>query len=118
MYSSARRKSAAPGSLVTRSARLEPEVLDEMPVAMCSMAPQPMALRQAEVVSAGVLSASFGIPGRSDVPSDEGSHKVVIAVLDLGAELEWVSVPREKESVFLRVSFVDSISNADANALS
>ncbi|KAG8714692.1 hypothetical protein FRC08_011583 [Ceratobasidium sp. 394] len=68
-----------------------------------------MVLRSAKVVDAGVLSATFGISGRSDIPSDEGSHKVVIAVLDLTAELEWVCVPREKESVFLRVGNIFSI---------
>ncbi|KAF8605078.1 hypothetical protein BDV93DRAFT_555028, partial [Ceratobasidium sp. AG-I] len=67
-----------------------------------------MRVRQAQVVSAGVLSATFGISGRSDIPSDAGSHKVVIAVLDLQAELEWVCVPREKESVFLRCKVVNS----------
>ncbi|KAG8714907.1 hypothetical protein FRC08_011265 [Ceratobasidium sp. 394] len=67
-----------------------------------------MAYRSTRVVSAGVLSASFGISGRSDIPSDEGSHKVVIAVLDLDTELEWVCVPREKESVFLRCKVVNS----------
>jgi hypothetical protein len=66
-------------------------------------APAPMAVRQAHVASAGVLSATFGIPGRSDIPSDRSSHKVVIVVLDLEAHLEWVCVPREKESVFLTV---------------
>lgn len=65
--------------------------------------PPPMAVRKAHVASAGVLSATFGIPGQSNIPSDEGNHKVVIAVLDLEAELEWVCVPREKESVFLTV---------------
>jgi len=78
-------------------------VLEAMPVAASSMVH-----RQAEVVSAGVLSATFGISGRSDIPSDKGSHKVVIAVLDLQAELEWICVPREKESVFLRCKVVNS----------
>ncbi|KAG8717185.1 hypothetical protein FRC08_008015 [Ceratobasidium sp. 394] len=67
-----------------------------------------MALRSAKVVDAGVLSATFGISGRSNIPSDEGSHKVVIAVLDLTAELEWVCVPREQESVFLRCKVVNA----------
>ncbi|KAG9079564.1 hypothetical protein FS749_008416 [Ceratobasidium sp. UAMH 11750] len=67
-----------------------------------------MALRSAKVVDTGVLSATFGISGRSNIPSDEGSHKVVIAVLDLTAELEWVCVPREKESVFLRCKVVNA----------
>jgi len=80
---------------------------DVFPRGMCAMG-APMAFRAAEVVSAGVLSASFGISGRSDIPSDEGSHKVVIVVLDLEAELEWVCVPREQESVFLRCKVVNS----------
>ncbi|CAE6464401.1 unnamed protein product [Rhizoctonia solani] len=70
-------------------------------------APQ-MVTRQAHVATAGVLSATFGIPGRSDVPSDEGSHKVVVAVLDLEADLEWICVPREKESIFLTCKVVNS----------
>ncbi|KAB5591411.1 hypothetical protein CTheo_5165 [Ceratobasidium theobromae] len=70
--------------------------------------PPPMAVRKAHVASAGVLSATFGIPGQSNIPSDEGNHKVVIAVLDLEAELEWVCVPREKESVFLTCMVVNS----------
>ncbi|CAE7151124.1 unnamed protein product [Rhizoctonia solani] len=70
-------------------------------------APQ-MTVRQAHVATAGVLSATFGIPGRSDIPSDEGSHKVVVAVLDLEAELEWICVPREKESVFLTCKVINS----------
>ncbi|KAF8592965.1 hypothetical protein BDV93DRAFT_612393, partial [Ceratobasidium sp. AG-I] len=72
------------------------------------MIQEPMAYRVVEVVSAGVLSATFGISGRSDIPSDTGSHKVVIAVLNLQAELEWICVPREKESVFLRCKVVNS----------
>ncbi|KAG8709941.1 hypothetical protein FRC08_017857 [Ceratobasidium sp. 394] len=67
-----------------------------------------MAVRSARVVDTGVLSATFGISGRSNIPSDEGSHKVVIAVLDLTAELEWVCVPREQESVFLRCKVVNA----------
>ncbi|KAG8706122.1 hypothetical protein FRC08_001268 [Ceratobasidium sp. 394] len=72
------------------------------------MALPKMAIRSARVVDAGVLSATFGISGRSDIPSDEGSHKVVIAVLDLTAELEWVCVPREQESVFLRCKVLNA----------
>ncbi|KAG8706093.1 hypothetical protein FRC11_008522 [Ceratobasidium sp. 423] len=68
----------------------------------------PMAAREAHVATAGVLSATFGIPGRSDIPSDEGSHKVVVVVLDLEADLEWICVPREKESVFLTCKVANS----------
>ncbi|CAE6422350.1 unnamed protein product [Rhizoctonia solani] len=34
-------------------------------------------------------------------PSDEGSDKVVVAVLELEADLEWIYISREKESVLL-----------------
>ncbi|QRV75875.1 hypothetical protein RhiJN_03890 [Ceratobasidium sp. AG-Ba] len=67
-----------------------------------------MVVRSAEVVSTGVLSATFGISGHSNIPSDEGSHKVVIAVLGLAAELEWICIPREKERVFLRAKIVNT----------
>ncbi|KAF8676678.1 hypothetical protein RHS04_06421 [Rhizoctonia solani] len=78
-------------------------------VELCALAPQPpMAIRKAHVESTGVLNTTFGIPARSDIPSDEGSHKVVIAVLDLRADLEWICVPREKESVFLTCKVVNT----------
>jgi len=80
----------------------------QMQMQMMQAQAAPMAFRSAQVVGAGVLSASFGIAGRSDIPSDEGSHKVVITVLNLNAELEWVCVPREQESVFLRCKVVNS----------
>ncbi|KAJ1303569.1 hypothetical protein OPQ81_011753 [Rhizoctonia solani] len=71
------------------------------------VAPQ-MTARKAHIATAGVLSATFGIPGRSDIPSDEGSHKVVVAILDFDTDLEWICVPREKESVFLTCKVVNS----------
>ncbi|CAE6510291.1 unnamed protein product [Rhizoctonia solani] len=67
-----------------------------------------MGIRQAHVSHAGILSTSFGIPGRSNIPSDGGSHKAVITVLDLKAELEWICVPRENECVFLRSKVVNT----------
>ncbi|CUA77937.1 Protein F37C4,5 [Caenorhabditis elegans] [Rhizoctonia solani] len=82
--------------------------LDTADMAVGFKAARPMAMRVAHVESTGVLNTTFGIPGRSDIPSDEGSHKVVIAVLDLEADLEWVCVPREKESVFLTCKVVNS----------
>ncbi|CAE6431948.1 unnamed protein product [Rhizoctonia solani] len=91
-------------SLVSRSFAYAPA---EPELAFYSAMPS-MAVRQAHVGSTGVLNTTFGIPGRSDIPSDEGSHKVVIAVLDLQADLEWVCVPREKESVFLTCKVVNS----------
>ncbi|CAE6449644.1 unnamed protein product [Rhizoctonia solani] len=70
--------------------------------------PLKMSTRKAHVATAGVLSATFGIPGRSDIPSDGSSHKVVVAVLDLEADLEWICIPSEKESVFLVCKVVNS----------
>ncbi|KAG8747473.1 hypothetical protein FRC12_014061 [Ceratobasidium sp. 428] len=72
--------------------------------AYSALAAPRVAFRPVKVVDTGVLSATFSISGRSDIPSDDTSHKVVIAILDLEAELEWISVPREKECVFLSVS--------------
>ncbi|CAE6450532.1 hypothetical protein ACGC1H_003469 [Rhizoctonia solani] len=79
------------------------------PAAGCSLPGlAAMAVRKAQVASTGLLNTTFGIPGRSDIPSDQGSHKVVIAVLELKADLEWVCVPREKDSVFLTCKVVNS----------
>ncbi|KAB5591405.1 Mucoidy inhibitor A [Ceratobasidium theobromae] len=78
---------------------------EESPIVRRAM---PMAVRQAHVLTTGVLTTTFGIPGRSDIPSDQSSHKVVIAVLDLAADLEWVCIPREKESVFLTCKIVNA----------
>ncbi|KAG8729594.1 hypothetical protein FRC11_008416 [Ceratobasidium sp. 423] len=101
-------RSAGP-MMKRRSMRMSSSVEPEVAYAtLCSAPLPPMALRQAHVESTGVLNTTFGIPGRSDIPSDEGSHKVVIVVLDLQAELEWVCVPREKESVFLTCKVVNS----------
>ncbi|CAE6497977.1 unnamed protein product [Rhizoctonia solani] len=96
-----RSAASAPRSRSYRSA------VREVDFAACAT-PQRMSTRQAHVQSTGVLNTTFGIPGRNNIPSDEGSHKVVIAVLDLQADLEWVCVPREKESVFLTCKVVNS----------
>ncbi|CAE6405562.1 unnamed protein product [Rhizoctonia solani] len=110
------------GALGPTSPAYSPTSLAYMPTSPCfspqqammapygapPVAPPPMTVRQAHVESAGVLNTTFGIAGRSDIPSDEGSHKVVIAVLDLQADLEWICVPREKESVFLTCKVVNS----------
>ncbi|KAG9035842.1 hypothetical protein FRB95_010436 [Tulasnella sp. JGI-2019a] len=54
-----------------------------------------------------VTSATFTVDGVSDIPCRKGSvnnqtHKVVIAVIDMMAKLEWIVIPKEKESAFLR----------------
>ncbi|KAG9051256.1 hypothetical protein FS837_010543 [Tulasnella sp. UAMH 9824] len=63
-----------------------------------------------EVPSATVVesatSSTFLIEGLSNIPSsDPGStkaHKVTIAVVDLAAKVEWIAVPKEQTSAFLR----------------
>ncbi|KAG8777766.1 hypothetical protein FRC15_011125 [Serendipita sp. 397] len=54
----------------------------------------------------GTMSTSFVIEGLSTIPSDTDlksqAHKVSVAVLDLTADLEWISVPKEKTSAFLQ----------------
>lgn len=67
-----------------------------------------MGVRQADTVDTGVLGASFSIPGRSDIPSEQTSHKVLIASLNLQAEPEWVCIPQKQESVFLRCTITNS----------
>ncbi|QRW07374.1 hypothetical protein RhiLY_06373 [Ceratobasidium sp. AG-Ba] len=67
-----------------------------------------MTHRSARVEGGGVLSASFGISGQSNIPSEDHSHKVVITVVELDAELEWICIPREQENVFLRCKIMNS----------
>lgn len=54
----------------------------------------------------GTMSTSFVIDGLSTIPSDTDTasqaHKVNIAVIDLTADLEWISVPKEAPSAFLQ----------------
>ncbi|KDQ13209.1 hypothetical protein BOTBODRAFT_188728 [Botryobasidium botryosum FD-172 SS1] len=55
-------------------------------------APQ-MVAQEAVVTSMGNVTASFSIPGRSNIPSDGEDHQVTIAKLKLEARLQWVAVP-------------------------
>ncbi|KAF8741852.1 hypothetical protein RHS02_03980, partial [Rhizoctonia solani] len=70
--------------------------------------PTSMTIRQASEVDTGVLSATFKIPGISNIPSDEGNHKVLICSLDLQINPEWICIPRKDEAVFLRCKIVGS----------
>ncbi|CAE6436894.1 unnamed protein product [Rhizoctonia solani] len=73
-----------------------------------------MGVRRAYVKNIGILNATFGIPGRNNIPSDEGSHKVLITVLDLPVDLEWGKIINSSEftllpgetSVFMDHNFV------------
>ncbi|KAF8324108.1 hypothetical protein DL93DRAFT_2176637 [Clavulina sp. PMI_390] len=48
------------------------------------------------------LSLTYGITGKSSIPSNMDWHRVSIANIDLPAELEWITVPRKLTSAFLR----------------
>ncbi|KAF8324093.1 hypothetical protein DL93DRAFT_2104563, partial [Clavulina sp. PMI_390] len=48
------------------------------------------------------LSLTYGITGKSTIPSNMDWHRVSIANIDLPAELEWITVPRKLTSAFLR----------------
>ncbi|PVG03864.1 hypothetical protein CPB86DRAFT_778959 [Serendipita vermifera] len=60
---------------------------------------------EARVVE-GTLSTSFIIEGLSTIPTDTDltaqAHKVTVAVVDLAADLQWVSVPVSVASAFLQ----------------
>ncbi|QRW07397.1 hypothetical protein RhiLY_06396 [Ceratobasidium sp. AG-Ba] len=88
-----------------RGATYDPQSLLEF----TAEAPPPaMAYRSAEVTDPGVLNTSFKISGRSSIPTDQSSYKVIIAVLDLKAEPEWVCVPREQESIYLQCQVINT----------
>jgi len=71
-------------------------------------APPPPVIRiQAAAVTEAAVSATFTIEGQSSIPSDSDessqTHKVSIVELTLSkVELEWIAVPKERESVFLQ----------------
>ena len=93
-----RRGSPSPARVITIQAEEY-----SAPVQTRHRSPSPIRWRNVENVSSNTLSATFRIPGRSSIPSDDDSHKVVIQVLNLQANLEWVCIPRRLETVFLKV---------------
>ncbi|KAG8818615.1 hypothetical protein FRC19_010458 [Serendipita sp. 401] len=52
------------------------------------------------------MSTSFFIEGLSTIPSDTDvtsqAHKVTVSVIDLNADLQWMTVPKEQTSAFLQ----------------
>ncbi|KAG8771593.1 hypothetical protein FRC15_003330 [Serendipita sp. 397] len=54
----------------------------------------------------GTMSTSFFIEGLSTIPSDTDvtsqAHKVTVSVIDLTADLQWITVPRELPTAFLQ----------------
>jgi len=66
----------------------------------------PAFFEQTEAAVEGVVSTSFVIESLATIPSNTDkstqAHKVTIAVIDLSADLQWVSVPKEAPSAFLQ----------------
>ena len=66
--------------------------------------PQPppmMEVMQAQVESTGA-SVTFKVPRSVSVPSDGTPHKTTVTLLDLDAQLDYVTVPRRAEEAYLR----------------
>lgn len=61
--------------------------------------------RGLQVSSKGYVSATFGIPGLINIPSDNVGHNVTIVKLTLDATMNWVCVPKKDTKVHLKVSF-------------
>lgn len=58
---------------------------------------------EAKVTSKGNITATFTIPGLMSIPSDGVAHNVTITQLSLGAEMEWVSIPKLEAKFHLKV---------------
>ncbi|EAU80901.1 mucoidy inhibitor A [Coprinopsis cinerea okayama7 len=73
-------------------------------------APLPeMDVRRAEVSSnSGSVSATFTVPGKMTIPSDNASHSVTITQLNLEAKMTWVSVPKKDTKVHLSAKIKNS----------
>ncbi|KAF8324105.1 hypothetical protein DL93DRAFT_97592 [Clavulina sp. PMI_390] len=89
---------------MSRSAMIEPEEFDDdMAFGLFDDGP-------AVDVKEGGLSLTYGIGGKSSIPSNTDWHRVSIANIDLPAELEWITVPRKLTSAFLRCRIRNSSS--------
>ena len=60
--------------------------------------------RELQVSSKGYVSATFGVPGLINIPSDNVGHNVTIAKMSLDATMNWVCVPKKDTRVHLKVS--------------
>jgi uncharacterized protein (TIGR02231 family) len=59
--------------------------------------------RELQVSSKGYVSATFGVPGLINIPSDNVGHNVTIVKLTLDATMNWVCVPKKDTRVHLKV---------------
>lgn len=64
--------------------------------------------RGLQVSSKGHVSATFGVPGLINIPSDDVAHNVTIVKLELDATMNWVCVPKKDTRVHLKVSLLVS----------
>jgi uncharacterized protein (TIGR02231 family) len=60
--------------------------------------------RGLQVSSRGYVSATFGVPGLINIPSDNVAHNVTIVKLALEAAMNWVCVPKKDTRVHLKAS--------------
>ncbi|KIM37386.1 hypothetical protein M413DRAFT_273699 [Hebeloma cylindrosporum] len=58
--------------------------------------------RGLQVSSKGNVSATFGVPGLINIPSDGVGHSVTIVKLELDATMSWVCVPKKDGKVHLK----------------
>jgi hypothetical protein len=65
--------------------------------------------RGLQVSSKGNISATFGVPGLINIPSDGVGHSVTIAKLELDATMSWVCVPKKDGKVHLKVSMFGTL---------
>jgi len=62
--------------------------------------------RGLQVSSKGNVSATFGVPGLINIPSDGVGHSVTIVKLELDATMSWVCVPKKDGKVHLKVCLI------------
>lgn len=69
--------------------------------------PPPVEVATATVEEAGA-SVTFRVTRAVGIPSDGSPHKTVITNLDLGAELDYVTVPKIAEEAYLRAKITNT----------
>jgi len=87
----------------------EAEVYDEAPVTVAG--PASFAMQEAVIETASVTESgpavSFGISGRTGVPSDGSPHKVTLASPEFPARLDYVTAPKLINQAFRRARAIN-----------
>jgi hypothetical protein len=73
---------------------------------LSSLSENQMQHRGLQVSSKGNVSATFGVPGLINIPSDGVGHNVTIVKLGLDATMSWVCVPKKDGKVHLKVRLI------------